>query len=374
MSALVSCSLRKPSTRAQRATYGDGAYCACSATSARTALTTGSRTEEQLPQQQRPVQLAQRPRNDGGLQQIGRRIGEERRQLVEQHAVRDQPLPRIGAAREEAERRPHRRGRVVERAAQRQLVVVQAVRIDRRPRVAGQPAEEDDRSARAGRARPRRARPARCPPPRSRRPPRARRPSRRRTRAASSCRSARPPTTTGRPPASATHAQSISPIGPAPRIATVSPASTSARSTPRRQHASGSTSAATSDARPGGTSSRLTAAIRSGTTSQSAYAPERNSSARHCSPRAQPSHAPHGAEFAATTRRPSDEPAELVPERRRQRAQQHRVPAPIGLQIGAVGERDLDLHQHLPRPGLGLRHVLDAQVARARGAAPPSWV
>ena len=34
-----------------------------------------------------------------------------------EHAMRDEPLPRIGAAREEAERRPHRRRCVVERAA-----------------------------------------------------------------------------------------------------------------------------------------------------------------------------------------------------------------------------------------------------------------
>ena len=41
---------------------------------------------------------------------------------------------------------------------------------------------------------------------------------------ASACRSGREPTPTGQPPASATHAQSISPIGPSPITATVSPA------------------------------------------------------------------------------------------------------------------------------------------------------
>ena len=45
---------------------------------------------------------------------------------------------------------------------------------------------------------------------------------------ASSRRSGRPPTTVGRPPASATQAHSISPIGPAPTIATVSPCVTPA--------------------------------------------------------------------------------------------------------------------------------------------------
>ena len=34
----VSCSLRNPSTRDHSATYGDGAYCACSATSFATAF------------------------------------------------------------------------------------------------------------------------------------------------------------------------------------------------------------------------------------------------------------------------------------------------------------------------------------------------
>ena len=42
-SAFVSCSLRKPSSRDQSATYGEGAYCACSATSFSTALTTDKR-------------------------------------------------------------------------------------------------------------------------------------------------------------------------------------------------------------------------------------------------------------------------------------------------------------------------------------------
>ena len=43
VSAFVSCCLRKPSSRAQSATYGDGAYCACNPTSRSTAFTTDSR-------------------------------------------------------------------------------------------------------------------------------------------------------------------------------------------------------------------------------------------------------------------------------------------------------------------------------------------
>ena len=39
------------------------------------------------------------------------------------------------------------------------------------------------------------------------------------------------------------------------------------------------------------------------------------------------------------------------------------MPAPERLQVGAVGERDLDLHEHVARPGLRPRHVLDPQVA-----------
>ena len=37
--------------------------------------------------------------------------------------------------------------------------------------------------------------------------------------------------------------------------------------------------------------------------------------------------------------------------------------AAVRLQVGAVGERDLDLDEHLPGLGLRPRQVLDAQVA-----------
>ena len=60
---------------------------------------------------------------------------------------------------------------------------------------------------------------------------------------------------------------------------------------------------------------------------------------------------------------PVDEPAELVPERGRRLAQQDRMTAAERLQIGSVGQRNLDLHEHLARAGLGLRYILDAQVA-----------
>src|SRR6478672_11976349 len=39
--------------------------------------------------------------------------------------------------------------------------------------------------------------------------------------------------------------------------------------------------------------------------------------------------------------------------------------APIRLQVGAVGERELDLHEHIAAPRLRIGDVLDAQVAGA---------
>src|SRR5262245_26628409 len=60
-----------------------------------------------------------------------------------------------------------------------------------------------------------------------------------------------------------------------------------------------------------------------------------------------------------------DDAAELVTERGRRLLRQQRVPSPECLQVGAVGERELDLHEHVARPGLGPRNVLDAQVTGA---------
>ena len=58
---------------------------------------------------------------------------------VEPDRVRDQPLERVGAAAEERERSPHVTGRVVERAAQRDLLVVDPVRVDLDACVPGSP-------------------------------------------------------------------------------------------------------------------------------------------------------------------------------------------------------------------------------------------
>ena len=61
--------------------------------------------------------------------------------------MRDQPLPRIGAAREEGERGADVARRVVEGAAQRQLLVVEPVRVDAQLGAGLAAAEVDDRAA-----------------------------------------------------------------------------------------------------------------------------------------------------------------------------------------------------------------------------------
>ena len=58
-----------------------------------------------------------------------------------------------------------------------------------------------------------------------------------------------------------------------------------------------------------------------------------------------------------------DETAELVSERRRRLLQEQWVAAAERLQVGAVGERHLDLDEHVTRSGLRLRHLLDPQIA-----------
>ena len=78
--------------------------------------------------------------------------------------MRQQLLPRLRAAREERERGPHRARRVVERAAQRQLLVVDALGVERRPRSApAAPLKATDGAAAPHERAPRRASPSRVP-------------------------------------------------------------------------------------------------------------------------------------------------------------------------------------------------------------------
>ena len=139
-----------------------------------------------------------------------------------------------------------------------------------------------------------------------------------------------------------------------------------ARSTPRRQQASGSSSAATSGAETGRDGVEIDRRDALGhddpvrvRTGQELRAPALPASR---------------AAVAGTARRrvggdhsaPVDEPAELVPERRGRLAQQDGVPAAIGLQIGAVGQRDLDLHEHLA--GTSPRACGTSSIRRSPGA------
>src|SRR4029079_12466290 len=68
------------------------------------------------------------------------------------------------------------------------------------------------------------------------------------------------------------------------------------------------------------------------------------------------------------------EAAELVPEGRRQLPQQERVAAAERLQVGAVGESELDLHEQLAGPRLWIRHFFHPQVAPAVVARRPHGV
>ena len=317
-----------------------------------------------------------RLRADDRLQIVARRIREQSRQSFERDLVREQRRPRPRAAREERERGAHVLRRVMERTAHGQLVVVNAIRVDGDLCLRPAGRRTSPRSRRCGRATARRAIPPPNRSPRSRRPRRTRRRARRRTAGASARRSARPPTRTGRPPASATHAQSISPIGPAPSTATVSPGSISARSTPRRQHASGSTSAATSGASPGGTGRRFDARDPLRHDDQlRVRAVQQRQQVRALRFLA----APAGRALAARRRVRRDDaspgrdvdPAELVPERRRQLRQQQRMPATERLQVGAVRQRDLDLDEHVAGSRHRVGHLLDAQVADAVVAQRP---
>src|SRR5207248_2447368 len=85
-------------------------------------------------------------RPDCRLEQVVGWVSEELGHLLEAHLVGDQPLPGVGAAREEGERRTNVPRGVVERAPQRQLLVVEPVRVDGELGSRLEAAEEDDRA------------------------------------------------------------------------------------------------------------------------------------------------------------------------------------------------------------------------------------
>ena len=57
-----------------------------------------------------------------------------------------------------------------------------------------------------------------------------------------------------------------------------------------------------------------------------------------------------------------DDARVLVAERRRRRAEQHGMPPPVALRVGAAGQGRLDAEHHLARARLRLRHLLHAHV------------
>ena len=188
---------------------------------------------------------------------------------------------------------------------------------------------------------------------------------------ASARRSGREPTPTGQPPASATQAQSISPIGPRPITATVSPAETPAcldaveAAGERLDHRRDLGRHAGRD----GEEVRARDALRHEDELGVGAVEEREEVLAEGLLAAQARWARAagggvGSDDAAAGG--GVDAAELVPERARRRPEQHGVAAAEGLQVGAVGERDLDLHEHVAVGGrLGPRHVLEPQVAGA---------
>ena len=219
------------------------------------------------------------------------------------------------------------------------------------------PARPDELERRAPRLRP-----SRRPRSRRRRPRRAllgAEPRRERRR------SGREPTPTGQPPASATHAQSISPIGPSPITATVSPRRDSCRlyaveAAGERLHHRGEL---------GRDSRRDSEQVRAGDplrdedelAVRAVEEREEMGAERLLAPqarRARPARRRVGGDDAPAGR--DVDAAELVSEGARRRAEQNGMPAPERLQIGAVGERHLDLDEDIAvGRRLGPRHVLE---------------
>ena len=318
--------------------------------------------QEHLPQQQRAVQLPQRHGVDGSLEQVARRIGEERRQVAQQHPVRDQLLPRVRAARQEPERSTHRRRRVVERPAHGQLVVVHAIGIDRGTRLARQPPEHDHRPTRADEpdgvlprllgagsfdhhvrvlpvprlgAERRDQLPPLLPAADDHRPAarighagREHQPDRARAE--------------DRNPVAGLHTRALD----AAQAARERLDHRCDLGRKRRRHR-----VQVDGGDPLGNEEPVRVCAREELERAALLAARTTiaGAARRGVRR----------DDAATV----DETAELVPERRRRLARQQRMPAPVRLQIGSVGERHLDLHEHVARAGLRPRHLLDPEIA-----------
>ena len=229
---------------------------------------------------------------------------------------------------------------------------------------------------RSHRAPRRRASPSACRSPRSRRRRPAPSPGVAPNSGASARRSALPPATTTVAPASCRHAQSSSPIGPGPSTATVCPALDRPLDA-CSAHASGSTSAATSDASRARDRVEVDARdpLRHDEQLRVRAVQERQQVlAERLPPRAHCAHVPHGAEFAATTRLPvaTSKPQNSWPNGDGSSESSSGWPRRnVFRSVPSVSATSICTSTS-PAPGCGIGDVLDAQVAGRRRSAPLS--
>ena len=309
-------------------------------------------------------------RHDGGLEVVARRIVEEapRRPPARRGASR---AARRGTRRSRGSRAPSGSGAACGGTHRRAGPPRSGSGTGRPPR-ASRPGGRRTRAPcrRAGRARARGPTPPRSRPPRSRRrrPPGS--PGTAPKSGASSRRSGRPPTTTGRPPASATQAHSISPIGPAPTIATVSPCSHAGDVDPvqaarerlghrgdlRREAGRDGEEVPARD--PLGHEQQL--GVRAVEEREEALAERLLPTLARRARSARGGVRDDDARPVATSIPQTSWPNGLGGG-----AEQDRVPTAVRLQVGAVGERHLDLEEHLALGRSRLGHVLEPQVAGA---------
>ena len=281
--------------------------------------------------------------------------------------MRDQPLPRAGAAGEEGERGADGRGRVVERAAQRQLLVVEAVAVDGQLGAARQPAEEDDGAAGADeleRVAPRLLGAGRLDHDVGLLGGRAGAELARELAALlAAADDERPPAGVG--DAGAEHQPDRPGAEDRDRVALLDPGAVDAV----QAQASGSIERGDLGREPRRDGQEVAAGDPLGDEDQlgvgAVQEREQVLAERLVAAGAR------GADAAGRRVRrdhpPAErdvDPAELVPERARRRAEQQRVAAVERLGVGAVGERDLDLDEHVAGAGLRIGNVLEPEVAR----------